>query len=122
MDNMKSKDPPKITAHEWEEIGMKESATKAGPLSEWAMEIADREAASMLWEAVLATPPGRKPTHHEPVTNPDHQTSGAPEIAVDGLKNAEKTFTLHGMCGIEILREIEYQHREGERCSLAYLN
>jgi hypothetical protein len=26
------------------------------------------------------------------------------------------------MYGIEILCEIEYQHREGERCSLAYLN
>jgi len=45
-----------------------------------------------------------------------------PEIAVDGLKNAEKAFTLHGMYGIEILCEIEYQHREGERCSQAYLN
>jgi hypothetical protein len=45
-----------------------------------------------------------------------------PEIAVDGLKNAENTNTLHGMYGIEILREIEYQHREGDRCSPAYLN
>ena len=38
-----------------------------------------------------------------------------PEIAVDGLNNAEKTFTLHGMCGIEILREILDPHSEGER-------
>ena len=45
-----------------------------------------------------------------------------PEIAVDGLKDAENTNTLHGMYGIEILREIEYQHREGDRCSPAYLN
>jgi hypothetical protein len=45
-----------------------------------------------------------------------------PEIAVDGLKNAENTYTLHGMYGIEILREIEYPHREGERCSRAYRN
>ena len=45
-----------------------------------------------------------------------------PEIAVDGLKNTENTNTLHGMYGIEILREIEYQHREGDRCSPAYLN
>jgi hypothetical protein len=37
-------------------------------------------------------------------------------------KGAEKTNTLHGMYGIEILREIKYQHREGERCSQAYLN
>jgi hypothetical protein len=44
------------------------------------------------------------------------------EIAVDGLKNAERRYTLHGMYGIEILREVEYQHREGEPCSPAYLN
>ncbi len=47
---------------------------------------------------------------------------GHPGIEVDGLKNAGNTNTLHGMYGIEILREIEYQHREGERCSQAYLN
>jgi len=39
-----------------------------------------------------------------------------------GPKSAENTNTLHGMYGIEILREIEYQHREGERCSQAYRN
>jgi hypothetical protein len=55
--------------------------------------------------------------------NPQKASLGYyPGIAVDGLKNVEKANTLHGMYGIEILREIEYQHREGERCSQAYLN
>jgi len=51
-----------------------------------------------------------------------HYRQDLPEIVVDELKNSEITFTLHGMYGIEILGEIEYQHREGERCSQAYLN
>jgi hypothetical protein len=49
-------------------------------MSEWAMEIANRKAASMLVDAVVATPPGRKPTHHEPSLSPNHQTSGGKTV------------------------------------------
>ena len=70
---------------------------------------------------------GRQPSEwcqRRSVTQRDNcgQYYADPGIAVDGLKKAEKTNTLRGMYGIEILCEIEYQHREGERCSQAYLN